>query len=89
MFFQPLAALSTVVLCLGELVAEVGSIDSQVGGVVGGVIGFANDPGDEVPESSTIIIKLSPLPEPQEPGPVPAECLFHPKFALKGDADLC
>jgi hypothetical protein len=77
MFFHPLVALSTV-FCFGELVVDPGSIDSHVGGVVGGVIGFAYDPGDDVPESS---IRLSP--EPQELG---AEFRCHPKLALKGDA---
>lgn len=57
---------------------------SDVGGVVGGVIGVPY--GVEVPESS-IIIKLSPLAEdPHEP--ICAECLCHPKLTLNGDEAL-
>lgn len=59
---------------------------SDVGGVVGGVIGVPHVEG--VGDESSIIIKLSPLPvDPHEP-PMCVECLCHPKLTLNGEAAL-
>lgn len=56
---------------------------SDVGGVVGGVMGHDESVGEEVYDSS----KLSPLVD-HEPGPMGDECLCHPKLTLKGEAAL-
>jgi hypothetical protein len=63
---------------------------SDVGGVVGGVIGapHVEGVGDEVQQSS-IIIKLSPLAaDPHELGPTCAEYLGHPKLTSNGEEAL-